>query len=257
MLFTGAGGAPTTIQLYEGIVAAGGDPFDFAHPGTVDTFRFLAALRPSLSSESCRAKWHTTNEALAPAVAYLAQNWPFGVPLLIQEYGKTAIRTYSGWAGPVREAHVIGGDVLGLSVGAPQRQLALALIRHLQSREVQRSSPTDSAGPVCALTSRPASRPGCNRMWPLWEKPCVMVSFAPISATGPHTNAWSMKRYSVFCGAMRPSSRLSHLWPHAWMLYGSTRETLHSFGPGTPRSVPGGVHRNAGGLYPRPQFSYV
>ena len=48
MLFTGAGGAPTTIQLYEGIVAAGGDPFDFAHPGTVDTFRFLAALRPYL-----------------------------------------------------------------------------------------------------------------------------------------------------------------------------------------------------------------
>ena len=56
---------------------------------------------------------------------------------LVQEYGKTAIRTYSGWAGPVREAHVIGGDVLGIPVGAPHRQLALALMRHLQSREVQ------------------------------------------------------------------------------------------------------------------------
>jgi len=40
VLFTGAGGAPTTTQLYEWIVAAGGDPFDFAHPGTVDTFVF-------------------------------------------------------------------------------------------------------------------------------------------------------------------------------------------------------------------------
>jgi trehalose transport system substrate-binding protein len=137
ILFTGAGGAPTTTQLYEWIVAAGGDPFDFAHPGTVDTFRFLAALRPYLSSESRRAKWNTINEALAQEVAYLAQNWPFGVPLLVQEYGKTAIRTYSGWAGPVREAHVIGGDVLGIPVGAPHRPLALALIRHLQSREVQ------------------------------------------------------------------------------------------------------------------------
>ena len=57
VLFTGAGGAPTTTQLYEWIVAAGGDPFDCAHPGTVDTFRFLAALRPYLSSESRRAKW--------------------------------------------------------------------------------------------------------------------------------------------------------------------------------------------------------
>src|SRR5262249_113900 len=74
VLFTGVGGAPTTTQLYEWIAAAGGDPFDFAHPGTVDTFRFLAALRPYLSSESRRAKWNTTNEALAQDVAYLAQN---------------------------------------------------------------------------------------------------------------------------------------------------------------------------------------
>jgi trehalose transport system substrate-binding protein len=137
VLFTGVGGAPSTTQLYEWIVAAGGDPFDLAHPGTVATFRFLATLRPYLSPESRRAKWNTTNDALAQEVAYLAQNWPFGVPLLVQEYDKTAIRTYSGWAGPVREAHVIGGDVLGIPVGAPHRQLALALIRHLQSRAVQ------------------------------------------------------------------------------------------------------------------------
>jgi trehalose transport system substrate-binding protein len=137
VLFQGAGGAPTTTQLYEWIVAAGGDPFDFAHPGTIETFRFLAALRPYLAPDSRRAKWDTTNDALAQEVAYLAQNWPFGVPLLIRDYGKTAIRTYSGWAGPAREAHVIGGDVLGVPVGAPHRQLALALSRHLQSREVQ------------------------------------------------------------------------------------------------------------------------
>jgi trehalose transport system substrate-binding protein len=137
VLFQGVGGAPTTTQLYEWIVSAGGDPFDFAHPGTVETFRFLAALRPYLSPESRRAKWNTTNDALAQESAYLAQNWPFGIPLLIKEYGKTAIRTYSGWAGPVREAHVIGGDVLGIPVHAPHRQPALALIRHLQSRDVQ------------------------------------------------------------------------------------------------------------------------
>jgi trehalose transport system substrate-binding protein len=137
VLFKGAGGAPTTTQLYEWIVAGGGDPFDFSHPGTVNTFRFLAELRPYLSPESRRAKWDTTNDALAQDVAYLAQNWPFGVPLLVRDYGKTAIHTYQGWAGPAREAHVIGGDVLGIPVGAPHRQLAVALIHHLQSREVQ------------------------------------------------------------------------------------------------------------------------
>jgi trehalose transport system substrate-binding protein len=56
---------------------------------------------------------------------------------LVREYGKHAIRTYSGWAGPAREAHVIGGDVLGIPVGAPNPNLALRLIRHLQSREIQ------------------------------------------------------------------------------------------------------------------------
>jgi trehalose transport system substrate-binding protein len=137
VLFKGAGGAPTTTQLYEWIVAAGGDPFDFTHPGTVATFRFLATLRPYLSPDSRRAKWDTTNDALAQEAAYLAQNWPFGVPLLVREYGKTEIHTYSGWSGPAREAHVIGGDVLGIPVGAPHRKLALALMRHLQSRQVQ------------------------------------------------------------------------------------------------------------------------
>ena len=70
MLFTGAGGAPTTTQLYEWIVAAGGDPFDFAHPGTVDTFRFLAALRPYLSSESRRAKALFGKVLPAPTFVY-------------------------------------------------------------------------------------------------------------------------------------------------------------------------------------------
>ncbi len=137
ILFKGVGGAPTVTQLYEWIVSAGGDPFDFGHAGTVTTFRFLGELAPYLSPESRRAKWDTTNDALAQESAYLAQNWPFGVRLLIQDFGKTDIATYSGWAGPAREAHVIGGDVLGIPVGSSQRDLALRLIQHLESRPVQ------------------------------------------------------------------------------------------------------------------------
>jgi trehalose transport system substrate-binding protein len=137
VLFQAVGGAPTTTQLYEWIVSAGGDPLDFAQPGTIATFRFLGKLAPYLSPESRRAKWDTTNDALAQEAAYLAQNWPFGIRLLIQDYGKRDIRTYSGWAGPAREAHVIGGDVLGIPIGAPHRDLAIRLIHHLQSREAQ------------------------------------------------------------------------------------------------------------------------
>ena len=137
VLFQGVGGAPTVTQLYEWIVSAGGDPFDFTSTGTEATFRFLRELAPSLSPDSRRAKWDTTNDALAQESAYLAQNWPFGIRLLVRDYGKREIQTYSGWAGPAREAHVIGGDVLGIPVGAPNHALALGLIRHLQSREMQ------------------------------------------------------------------------------------------------------------------------
>jgi len=137
VLFQGVGGAPTVTQLYEWVVSAGGDPFDLAHPATGATFRFLGELAPYLSPDSRRAKWDTTNDALAQESAYLAQNWPFGVPLLIRDYGKTDIATYSGWAGPAREAHVIGGDDLGIPVGSSQRDLALRLVRHLESRQVQ------------------------------------------------------------------------------------------------------------------------
>ena len=137
VLFQGVGGAPTVTQLYEWVVSAGGDPFDLAHPATVATFRFLRDLAAYLSPDSRRAKWDTTNDALAQESAYLAQNWPFGVRLLVHDYGKTDIATYSGWAGPAREAHVIGGDDLGIPVGSSQRDLALRLIQHLESREVQ------------------------------------------------------------------------------------------------------------------------
>jgi trehalose transport system substrate-binding protein len=137
VLFKAVGGAPTVTQLYEWIASAGGNPFDFADPGTVATFRFLHTLAPLLSPDSRRAKWDTTNDALAQESAYLAQNWPFGVRLLVHDYGKSEIHTYSGWAGPAREAHVIGGDVLGIPVEAPHRELALRMIRHLQSRAVQ------------------------------------------------------------------------------------------------------------------------
>jgi trehalose transport system substrate-binding protein len=137
VLFKGGGGAPTATQLYEWVVSAGGDPFDFTHPGTLATFDFLAALSPYLAPASHTAQWESTNEALAQQNVYLAQNWAFGSRYLQQTASTTPIRSYSGWSGPAREAHVIGGDFMGIPTGASHREQVLALIRHMQSREVQ------------------------------------------------------------------------------------------------------------------------
>lgn len=95
------------------------------------------AVRPYLAPESRTAQWETTNEALAQQNVYLAQNWAFGSRYLQQTSSTMDIRSYSGWRGPAGEAHVIGGDFVGVPIGSPHRAQALALIRHLRSREVQ------------------------------------------------------------------------------------------------------------------------
>lgn len=137
VLFKAYGGAPTATQLYEWIVSAGGDPLTINDWGCLVTFSYLQRLWPYLSPDSIRAKFDTSNEYLARESAYLMQNWPFGVRIIVEEYGKKDIATYHGFAGPIGEAHVIGGEVLGIPKGSPNKKLAMQFIKYLQSKEVQ------------------------------------------------------------------------------------------------------------------------
>jgi len=137
ILFKAYGGASTATQLYEWIVSAGGDPLSINDEGCVNTFAFLQSLWPYCSPDSIRAKFDTSNEYLARDSAYLMQNWPFGIRVIVENYKKTGIATYHGFSGPVREAHVVGGEVLGIPRGAPNKALALKFIKYLQSKVVQ------------------------------------------------------------------------------------------------------------------------
>jgi trehalose transport system substrate-binding protein len=129
----------TTTHVVEFIWAAGGDPLVLNDPGSVQAFTFLQQLAPALAPETRRANWNTTNTFLATESVYLARNWPFGVHLLVRQAGKTQIKAYSGWRGPIRQAHVLGGEVIGIPMGAPHRDLALEFMRYLMSKPVQES----------------------------------------------------------------------------------------------------------------------
>ena len=129
----------TTTHVVEFIWAAGGNPLALNEPGSVQAFTFLQRLAPALAPETRRANWNTTNSFLGTESVYLARNWPFGVHLLVQQAGKTQIKAYAGWRGPVQEAHVLGGEVLGIPKGARHRDLALDLMRYLMSKPVQES----------------------------------------------------------------------------------------------------------------------
>jgi trehalose transport system substrate-binding protein len=127
----------TTTQVIEFIWAAGGDPLVLNDQGSLQAFALLQQLAPVLAPETRRANWNTTNTFLATESVYLARNWPFGVRLLVQQAGKSQIKAYAGWRGPVRQANVLGGEMLGVPQGAPHPQLARELMRYLMSGPVQ------------------------------------------------------------------------------------------------------------------------
>lgn len=216
VVFKGYGGAPTATQLYELILQAGGDPLTLDDDGCERAFRFLQELAPYLSPESARAKWDTVNEIMARRDGYLAQNWPFGVAILLREYGLDFISTYGGWAGPGGRAHVIGGDVLGIPVNATFVDEAMALIRHLQSREVQETLVTklgwpsirDDAYARVADWQRPhfeavqeALRYGVYRAnvawWPAWQRAAVRA-YQEIVVNGADVDATLLRLKSEF-----------------------------------------------------------
>lgn len=163
ILVKGYGGNPTATQVYEFILQAGGDPYAFNGPGCIKAFRFLKDLAPYMSPETGRAKWDTVNDALARREVYIAQNWPFAVPVLIRDYKLDAIDTYSGWAGPAGERHVIGGDVLGIPRNAKFRKEALQLITFLQSKEAQEI--------MVRELGWPSIRGDAYAVVPGWQKP--------------------------------------------------------------------------------------
>jgi trehalose transport system substrate-binding protein len=64
------------------------------------------------------------------------QNWPFGIQV-IRDLGLTDFDIYHGVKGPVREAHVVGGEVLAIVKDTPRREAAWRFIKFLESRAAQ------------------------------------------------------------------------------------------------------------------------
>lgn len=132
---------PTAVnptQMWEWIVSAGGDPLVMNDAGTVEAYEFLQGLEQDglLHPDSAIAKWDTSNDSFARGDAYLMQNWPFGIGV-IRDLGLTDFDVYHGIEGSVREAHVVGGEVLAITKGTPRRAAAWKFVKFLESVEAQ------------------------------------------------------------------------------------------------------------------------
>jgi trehalose transport system substrate-binding protein len=144
-----SGAAAVTIS--EWIVSFGGDPLVLNDEGSVAAFEFLQGMWQDelLARESLQAKFDTEVDYLRGETAWLAQNWPFTSGTFSTEGILEVFDVYEGWSGPEREAHVIGGDVLGIPTGVEgdQKTAALALAEFLMSKEAQETLAAQNAWP--------------------------------------------------------------------------------------------------------------
>jgi ABC-type glycerol-3-phosphate transport system substrate-binding protein len=132
---------PLGVTMSEWIVSYGGDPLILNDNGSVQAITFLQGLWKDgvFAQESLQAKYDTEVDYLKGETSWLATNWPFTTA----ELDKTGIldkfEVYSGWSGPSRAAHVVGGEVLGVpkGVSGKQKDAALALAQFLVSKEAQ------------------------------------------------------------------------------------------------------------------------
>ena len=146
-----AQGDPAAVTISEWIVSFGGNPLILNDQGSVRAFEFLQGMWKDglFARESLQGKYDTEPEYLIGETAWYAQNWPFTTAQLSKQGLLDRFDVYEGWRGPVRAAHVIGGDVLGIprGVSPEQRRAAVRLAEFLMSRETQQTLAERNAWP--------------------------------------------------------------------------------------------------------------
>lgn len=170
----------TTVQTFEFVRQAGGDPMVLNDEGSIKAFTFLKGLYPYLAPDAKKADWNTTNKYLATDAFYEAANWPFGVNVIVEEGGRKDIKAYGGWKGPVKASKVLGGEVIGIPAGAPNKELAVKFAEHLMSKEVQEI--------LVAKLAWPSSRSDANGKVADWQKPYFEAINAAMATTEPRPN---------------------------------------------------------------------
>lgn len=156
---------PLGVTMSEWIVSFGGNPLILNDSGSVQAFTFLQQMwqEGDFAKESLQAKYDTEVNYLQGETSWLATNWPFTSASLADAGILDKFTVYAGWQGPVRAAHVIGGEVLGIPQGVTgrQKEAALALAQYLMSKDAQQILVAKNAWPSIrsdALGSVPAEQ---------------------------------------------------------------------------------------------------
>lgn len=133
----GASGGPVGVTVTQFLWQAGGDPLEINTEEGQQAFQFMQDLKPYLTPQYPTADFNTTNTFFLNQSVVLAQNWPYGMIVVVDEGGQTDVLAYTGWEGPAGNVLVLGGDVFGIASGTQNREMALDFARHWMTLPVQ------------------------------------------------------------------------------------------------------------------------
>lgn len=133
----GAAGGPLGVTVTQFLWQAGGDPLEINNEAGATAFKFMQDLKPFLTPQYPTASFDTTNTYLLNESVVLAQNWPFGVNVIVKDGGKSEVLAYAGWEGSDGNALVLGGDVFGIAKGTENYDMAVDVAKFWMQRSVQ------------------------------------------------------------------------------------------------------------------------
>lgn len=176
----GVTGGPVGVTVTQFLWQAGGDPLMINSEQGQQAFQFLQDLKPNLTPQYPTATFDTTNTYFLNQSVVLAQNWPFGVNVIVGEGGMTDVLTYAGWEGPAGNALVLGGDVFGIAKGTPNRAMALDFAKFWMSLPVQEQ--------LTARNGWPAMRSDALGRVEDWQQPYFETVNEALEFTQPRPN---------------------------------------------------------------------
>jgi trehalose transport system substrate-binding protein len=176
----GVAGGAVGVTVTQFLWQAGGDPLMINNEAGQQAFQFLQDLKPYLTPQYPTATFDTTNTYLLNESVVLAQNWPFGVNVIVGEGGKTEVLTYAGWEGPAGNALVLGGDVFGIAKGTENKDMALDFVRYYLTKDVQEQ--------LTAQNGWPSARSDALGQVEDWQQPYFESVTEALTFTKPRPN---------------------------------------------------------------------
>lgn len=176
----GVAGGAVGVTCTQFLWQAGGDPLKINDEAGQQAFQFLQDLKPNLTPQYPTATFDTTNTYILNQSVVLAQNWPFGVNVIVGEGGMTDVLAYAGWEGPAGNALVLGGDVFGIAKGTPNRDMALDFTKLWMSRDIQEQ--------LTAQNGWPSMRSDALGQVEGWQQPYFEVVAEALGFTKPRPN---------------------------------------------------------------------